>query len=468
MSLGVFGTVLWHGLEYRHGVPTQDVELKDKRRVEHHVCLLLEREYPFVFASANAPPHTDSVPSRIGTEFGVADDTSEQTIVGGRYPVVVVERNGGKSRYVYLENLRRVDTLRYFGVQGVNALDYEYRVAVEFYRVAIVSAASGSEVEGRYFYSFALQYSAEVVSEELEVESVERFVVGLALVVNGSVFSIDEIIIHRKRKRFYSRSHQLYCQPFGECSLTRRRRTRYQHRLLAFGYDTVGYLCYLFFVQSLSHLNEVFENFGIYRPIEVARIDDTEQCVPTSKFIEYSEQLRLLFEGSYMVGAVSVGYAKEHPVFVAYDIEQIQISRRGNKYRQIIVVKPAERIVRYERFAHTVDKIDRIHIALTLENRDSLFFRRLVNFDRHIGFDDLAYTLPYTLYFIVSNLIFASVDIAIISMRNRMLHPQNIVGIKLSNSLRQYHSKTTNVCTITRRRRGIEKLHYLRTKYLKR
>ena len=211
MSLGVFGTVLWHGLEYRHGVPTQDVELKDKRRVEHHVCLLLEREYPFVFASANAPPHTDSVPSRIGTEFGVADDTSEQTIVGSRYPVVVVERNGGKSRYVYLENLRRVDALRYFGVQGVNALDYEYRVAIEFYRVAVVSAASGSEVEGRYFYSFALQYSAEVVSEELEVESVERFVVGLALVVDGSVFSIDEIIIHRKRKRFYSRSHQLYC-----------------------------------------------------------------------------------------------------------------------------------------------------------------------------------------------------------------------------------------------------------------
>ena len=107
---------------------SQHRKLDIQRRIEHHVGSLLERRYPLVFSRQNILPLSYRFLGRIGSLVVVTDNSSQQSIVSRRYPVVVVERYTRQRRDInlvfngvwYIPGQQRI--------KRVNSLDDEHCV----------------------------------------------------------------------------------------------------------------------------------------------------------------------------------------------------------------------------------------------------------------------------------------------------------------------------------------------------
>ena len=74
----------------------QHGKLDVEGRVEHHVCRLLEREYPLVLCLAHTLPLADGLAGREGPLVVVADNAAKQAVVLSWNPVVVIQRDACK------------------------------------------------------------------------------------------------------------------------------------------------------------------------------------------------------------------------------------------------------------------------------------------------------------------------------------------------------------------------------------
>ena len=158
----VFRTVLGYAGEYQFGVDAQHGELDVQGRVEHHVGRLLIGEYPLFLSLADVLPLADGLLCGESTFVVVADDAAQQPVVACRYPVVVVERDAGQRRDIDLVFQRVVYLLRQQGVQGVDALDDEHRVARQPQAFTVEFALAGDEVILWHLYRLALHQTRKV------------------------------------------------------------------------------------------------------------------------------------------------------------------------------------------------------------------------------------------------------------------------------------------------------------------
>ena len=99
--LAVFRNLLqqWFCLHLEHG------QLIEHRRIEHRIGILLEREYPFVLASSYRWPAVNGLLSRYTSIFIVADDAAQQTVVGCRNIIMIIQQDGSQCRSIYAVNL---------------------------------------------------------------------------------------------------------------------------------------------------------------------------------------------------------------------------------------------------------------------------------------------------------------------------------------------------------------------------
>lgn len=95
VGFGVLFTVFGHQFQQWLGLLANDGKLENHRRVEHGVGVFLIGKNPFVLASAYGGPSPDSLLRAHSTIFVVANNTPEQSVVGGRDVVVVVKQDGG-------------------------------------------------------------------------------------------------------------------------------------------------------------------------------------------------------------------------------------------------------------------------------------------------------------------------------------------------------------------------------------
>ena len=109
-GLGVGRRVRRDAAQQRLGVVLQDRQLKDVRRVEDGVGVLLEREDVAVLAAADALPAHDGALGIDPARAVVADHAAEHAVVGSGDVVVFVDRERSQRRSVYTEHLRRIHT----------------------------------------------------------------------------------------------------------------------------------------------------------------------------------------------------------------------------------------------------------------------------------------------------------------------------------------------------------------------
>ena len=92
--------VLRHLSEYRFRLVFYYRELEEHSCVEHHVGIFLIREYPFVLSGTHRSPAAYGVLCRTTTVFIVADDASQQTVVGCWDVIMVVQKNRCQCRCI--------------------------------------------------------------------------------------------------------------------------------------------------------------------------------------------------------------------------------------------------------------------------------------------------------------------------------------------------------------------------------
>ena len=221
VGLGIFGNVVWNIAQQSLGLILDHSQLEEERRIEHRIGIFLIREDPFFLAAAHTRPTAYGLFGRHGAIFGITDYATEQAVVGRRYPVMVVNRNCGQRRDINAVFHLFGNAGSKFGIEPVDALDKQYRSFVEFHAVATVLPHAEFEVIIRQLDLFAADDSIEVGIKLLEIQRVERLIVIIARLVEGSHFAVDEIIVERDHPRLEQVGHQLHAEALGRRCLAR-------------------------------------------------------------------------------------------------------------------------------------------------------------------------------------------------------------------------------------------------------
>ena len=130
VSLSILVAVFGHLLQQRFCLHLENSQLVEHGRIEHGIGILLERENPLVLASTYRRPSVNRVLSRDATIFVIAYDAAQQTVVGCRDVVVIVEQNSGKRRGIDTENLLVGNLGCQFGIERMNAFHHEHIIVV--------------------------------------------------------------------------------------------------------------------------------------------------------------------------------------------------------------------------------------------------------------------------------------------------------------------------------------------------
>jgi hypothetical protein len=198
MGLAVLRAVARDAGEDGLGIIAQYRELDQVCGIEHHVCILLERKYPFFLRIADVLPLADGLAGRECPFVVVTDDAAQQTVVAGRYPVMVVQ---GRTRERGDEDAE-LAVVRDAGgqarVEGVDALDEKDRVLVEMQALAVILPLSCNEIVFRHFYGLSGEEVHHVALQHVVVDRVEIVEIVAPVGKLGCIYPVDEIVVRRE------------------------------------------------------------------------------------------------------------------------------------------------------------------------------------------------------------------------------------------------------------------------------
>ena len=161
-----------------------------QRGVEHDIRLLLIRENPLFLAPAHAVPHGQRFFRRGTAELIIAHDAAQQPRVGGADAVMIVQIQARQLRQVELADFARLKALVQFGIQTVDALDNQHLIMADAQRNGLFLAHAGGKVILGQLGGFAIQQGADAVPEQLDIQRVQRFQIGLAVLVQGHIRAV--------------------------------------------------------------------------------------------------------------------------------------------------------------------------------------------------------------------------------------------------------------------------------------
>ena len=105
---------------------------------------------------------------------------------------------------------------RQVGIKSVYSLHDEYRVGRKLHGAPGLDACAALEVVGRQGHPFAGKEAVQVGVEAFEVESIERLIVVVAILVARGILAVDEIVVERYGGRGDEARHELDGEPLGE------------------------------------------------------------------------------------------------------------------------------------------------------------------------------------------------------------------------------------------------------------
>ena len=179
----------------RLSVVFQQGDIVEGGGIEHDVGVLLEGENVAHLATAHGGPAEDVVLRRNAAGAVVPHDTAQQALVRGGAVVLLAARQGGEGGNIDIEDAVARDVRRQGGVKGVDAFHEEHVAVLQAETVAIEDAVSLLEVELRDLHLTACEQVGELLVEESHVHGAERFVVTLAVLVDGRIVAVDEVVV---------------------------------------------------------------------------------------------------------------------------------------------------------------------------------------------------------------------------------------------------------------------------------
>ena len=219
IGLAVFGDVMGDGFKHFLGAMAHDPKLKDEGGIEGGVGVFLIGKNPFFLAPSDRRPSANSLHGVGASILVVADDATEESIVGSGNPVVVIDSERGESRDVDAIFEAVVNTVGKLGIEAVDAFDEEDGVFVESKGVSAIFTGSELKIIGWHVDGLAGYESAQMVVKEFEVESVERFVVIVASLIFRGEFTVNEVVVKRNHPWLQKVGHQIDGEALGEGSL---------------------------------------------------------------------------------------------------------------------------------------------------------------------------------------------------------------------------------------------------------
>ena len=149
----------------------------------------------------------------------VAYYASQQTVVGGGDPVVVVDGKGGQRRHIHTVFHLLLYVCGKLRIQSVDALNEQYGIVVETHLVTFVDAASKLEIVCRQRHFLPPEQRVEVGVELCQIQRVKRLEIVVPGLVAGGDVAVHEIVVKRYDSGRKEIGHQIYAEALGSGGL---------------------------------------------------------------------------------------------------------------------------------------------------------------------------------------------------------------------------------------------------------
>ena len=123
---------------------------------------------------------------------------------------------------INLEFILIRQSCRHFGIQTVNAFNYQHIIYPHLLWLRDVFLVSCLKIEGRKHYFFSIQQTEHTVMEQLDIYRLKTLKIILSIRIYRCIFSFYKEIIYRNRMRYHAIYLKLYGQTMGKCRLTGR------------------------------------------------------------------------------------------------------------------------------------------------------------------------------------------------------------------------------------------------------
>ena len=141
-------------------------EFENQRRIEHLICFFLERINPFLLAANGRWTSSNGFLRRESAVFIVTHDTAQETDIGGRNPVMVINIDSGQRRDENLKCQFSLHIRQDAWIESVQSFDDQHRVFLQFQFTTFEDSLSNSKVICRQFNLFPIQQIVHLLAEE--------------------------------------------------------------------------------------------------------------------------------------------------------------------------------------------------------------------------------------------------------------------------------------------------------------
>ena len=202
MRLGIFLAELRHFRKNRFGMPFEHSELEDQCGVEHHIRFLLERVHPFLFTANDGRTTGDGLLGGETTVLVITYDAAQQTDIGGRNPVMVIDIDGGQCRHEDLKCQVLIHIRKDARIEGMQTFNHQHGVLLKFQFASFEDTLTDGEVISGQDYFLTVQQLMHLLAEERQINGVHILKIVLTVRILRGIHTVDEIVIHGEHLGF--------------------------------------------------------------------------------------------------------------------------------------------------------------------------------------------------------------------------------------------------------------------------
>ena len=236
----------------------QDRPFVGNGRVENTVGGFLEGKNIAFLATTHGRPASDCIFAGIAAEFFVPDGAADQSGIGSRDPVIVIDYKLSQRGNIDFKFGRGRDRNGQFIVQAMDSLYDDDLIFVNAKAVAFRAAGSGGEIEAGNADLPALKQFGKVLVEKLQIEGMDVLEIKISFLIAGCLIAVEKIIVERKGDRSLAIDPQLGAKTLAEGRFARAGRSSDEDYPAIFSMvDLIGDQADLPFVEGLRGFDEV-------------------------------------------------------------------------------------------------------------------------------------------------------------------------------------------------------------------
>ena len=370
-------------------------KLHQVRRIEHHVGVFLVRIDPLLLSAAHVRPLVDGLPGRESPAVEIADDPSQQPVVAGRHPVVVVERDARERGDENLEGTLLRDLRNQLRIERVDAFDQQHAARFHLQMLAVVLAPPRHEIEFRHVHHLAVEQFDHVLLQGTVVHRFEIVEIVAAVRQFRRLDAVHEIVVRREGDGLQPAGLELYAEAPRDRRLSTAGRPGDQHDahrmhgVVVAALDLLGNLHEFLLLQCFGNLDQVGSTSFQADVVHVAGVAQVHDPVPLEVLREHLEGLGLVHEGGEPFRMDAVRYAQQDAVVIGNDVPHLDVACGRQQTPVIIVYRVAQHVIVHVWLSAGLQQPHLVFITLLAEDLDGLLQAHFPAMERQVLVDDL-------------------------------------------------------------------------------